>query len=323
MAAAYVSLAAGYLDLNRPAEAEGVLRSAAARGLDAGDFAMLQEDIALLRDGPAGLEPAAARVRTGSANGSWISRRAAAVLGYSGRLEQSRSMWQLAVSQALQEGQPERAALWEAGAALQEAFAGNAARAMQRAAAALDRSDGRAVEYGAGLALALAGDSARAQRLANDLERRFPEDTAVRFSYLPALRARLALNSGNAPKALELLQAAIPNEMGLPPASIHGLFGALYPVYVRGEAYLKAQRGAEAAAEFEKIVRHRELMLADPMGALAHLQLARALTLAGETTQAAIAYHDFFRLWKDGDRESLVLRQARSEYARLHPVRFR
>ena len=173
------------------------------------------------------------------------------------------------------------------------------------------------MEYGAAFALALSGDSARSQTLANDLEKRFLEDTSVRFSYLPALRALLELNHGEPSKAVELLQVAVSYELGAPRSSIHGFFGALYPIYVRGESYLAAHQGAEAAAEFQKILDHRGIVVSDPIGALAHLQLGRAFVLSGDKTKAKSAYHDFLALWKDADADIPILKQAKAEYAKL------
>ena len=173
------------------------------------------------------------------------------------------------------------------------------------------------MEYGAALALALSGDSARAQQLANDLEQRFPEDTSVRFSYLPTVRAQLALNHGDPAKAIELLQVAVQYELSVTRSSIHANFGALYPVYVRGEAYLAAHQGVEGAAEFQKILDHRGIVVSDPIGALAHLQLARAFALSGDKTKAKTAYQDFLTLWKDADPDIPILKQAKAEYARM------
>ena len=146
-------------------------------------------------------------------------------MAYSGHLQQARRMSRRAVDLAQQAGQRERAALFETGAALWEAFFGNAPAARRSAMAALELSKGRDVEYGAAFALALSGDSSRSQTLADDLERRFPEDTSVRFSYLPALRALLALNHGEPSKAIELLQIAVPYELGVPPSSFLGSSG--------------------------------------------------------------------------------------------------
>ena len=183
--------------------------------------------------------------------------------------------------------------------------------------AALELSKGRDVEYAVAFALALSGDTSRSHTLAADLETRFPEDTSVRFSYLPALRGAFALNDGEPLKAIELLQAAIPYELAMPGIGFFGFFGALYPVYLRGEGYLAAHRGSEAAAEFQKILDHRGIVVGDPIGALAHLQLGRAFALAGNMKQSKAAYQDFLTLWKDADADIPILRQAKMEYARL------
>lgn len=183
--------------------------------------------------------------------------------------------------------------------------------------ASLALSKNREVEHGAALALALTGDSDHSETLAKDLERRFPEDTSVTLNYLPTLRALFALNHGEPAKAIELLQIAAPYELGVPQSSIHGYFGALYPVYMRGEAYLAAHQGPEAATEFQRILDHRGIVGGDPIGALAHLQLGRAFALSGDKINAKTAYQDFLTLWKDADLNIPILTQARSEYAKL------
>src|SRR6185312_10577707 len=161
----------------------------------------------------------------------------------------------------------------------------------------------RDVEFGAAFALALAGESSRSQAIADDLEKRFPEDTSVRFTYLPTLRALSELARGRPQNAIDTLQSAVPYELSVPGISFRGFFGALYPVYVRGEARLAAHQGAEAAAEFQKILDHRGLVFADPIGALARLQLGRAWALSGDRNKAKAAYRDFLTLWKDADPE--------------------
>jgi eukaryotic-like serine/threonine-protein kinase len=117
--------------------------------------------------------------------------------------------------------------------------------------------------------------------------------------------------------ALERLQVALPYDLALPGTAFYGNFGGLYPAYVRGEAYLEARRSAEAAGEFQKILDHRGIVFADPIGALAHLQLGRAFVLSGDKTKAKTAYQDFLTLWKDADRDIPVLKQASVEYAKL------
>jgi tetratricopeptide (TPR) repeat protein len=173
------------------------------------------------------------------------------------------------------------------------------------------------VEYGAALALALTGDSAQAQSLTDDLEKRFPEDTCVRFDYVPELRALLALNRNDPARAVELLQVASPYELGEPHSSVHANFGALYPIYVRGDAYLALHQGSQAALEFQKILDHPGVVGSDPVGALARLQLGRAYAMAGNAAKAKAAYENFLTLWKDADPDIPILRQAKAEYGRL------
>jgi len=166
------------------------------------------------------------------------------------------------------------------------------------------------------LALAYAGDAGQAQALADDLGNRFPEDTVVQFNYLPTLRAKLGLLHANPQEALVILGAASPYELGLP-SLIYYNWPNLYPVYVRGEAYLAAHQGNEAAAEFQKILDHRGLVLNEPIGALANLQLGRAYALQGDSDKARAAYQDFLTLWKDADPNTPIFLEAKAEYAKL------
>ena len=175
---------------------------------------------------------------------------------------------------------------------------------------------GHDLQYATALASAYAGDDERAQKLADDLGQRFPEATVVQFNYLPTLRAKLAVSRGNASEALETLRAAQPYELGRTTYSTLG-WTALYPVYVRGEAYLAAHQGKEAAAEFQKVLDHRGIVLNGPIGALARLQLGRAYAMQGDTAKAKTAYQDFLTLWKDADPDIPILKEAKAEYAKL------
>jgi len=313
----YVLLAASYQSLNRLGEAEETLHRASERKLENPFFSIQRYDIAFLKGDKEGMQREAALGRRKSGQEDLISEKEAFALGYTGHLQQARRMSRRASDLAQQADRREAAALYESGAALREAFFGNAPAARQSAIAALKLSNNPGVEYGAAFALALMGDSSRSQRLANDLENRFPEDTSVKFSYIPALRALLALNRGEPSEAVELSQIAVPYELGSPRSAIHGFFGALYPVYVRGAAYLAAHRGTEAAGEFQKILEHRGIVVSDPIGALAHLQLGRAFVLSRDTAKAKTAYHDFLTLWKDADTEIPILKQAQREYAKV------
>jgi tetratricopeptide (TPR) repeat protein/predicted Ser/Thr protein kinase len=313
----YANLAYSSIYLDRLGEAEDALRRASARKLEIVDFLVLQYYIAFVKGDKAGMEREVTLAQGKSGAEDWIAQQEAFVSAYSGHLQRARMMSRRAVDLAQQAGQRERAALYEAGAAVWEALFGNAPAARRSAMEALELSKARDVEYGAAFALALAGDSSRSQALANELERRFPEDTSVRFNYQPTLRALFALNRGEPANAIKLLQIAVPYELAMPGIDLFGFFGTLYPVYVRGEAYLAAHKGAEAGAEFQKILDHRSLVFADPVGAVARLQLGRAFALSGEKTKARTGYQDFLALWKDADTDIPILKQAKAEYAKL------
>src|SRR5215469_3273820 len=183
-----------------------------------------------------------------------------------------------------------RAAMYEAYWALWEAMFSNAREGRQRAESALEHSTGRDVGYPAALALAFAGDTVRAKTLADDLAKRFPEDTLVQFNYLPSINAKLALSRKDSAKAVEVVQHAASYELGDIDEN------PFYPIYVRGEAYLAAQQGRQAASEFQKTLHHRTIVRNSPLGALTHLQLARAYVMQGDTAKAEGAYKDFLAL---------------------------
>jgi eukaryotic-like serine/threonine-protein kinase len=313
----YLMLAANYVDEDQLDQAQVAVRHASERNLNHPDFAALRYDIAFLRKDAAAMNREVAASRETSDGTDWLSVHQAFVLAYSGHLREARMMSRRAVDLADQAANKERAALFRSSEAVWEAFYGDVSAAKRDAMAALEVSNDREVQYGAALALAVAGDSSRSEALANDLENRFPEDTSVRFSYLPTLRGVLALNRGEPSKSVELLQVAVPYELGTHRSTIHGFFGALYPVYVRGEAQLAAHHGVEAAVEFQKIIDHPGIVVSDPVGALARLQLGRAYAITGDKTRAKSAYQDFLTLWKDADAGTPILKQAKAEYAKL------
>ena len=183
--------------------------------------------------------------------------------------------------------------------------------------AALALSNGRDVKYMGALALALSGDSSRSQPLADDLEERFPEDTFAKFTYLPVLRGLSALDRKKPTDSVEQLQIALPYELAVNGLNFNHFLGGLYSAYVRGEAFVAAHEYAKGAAEFQKILDHRGIVGADPIGVLAHLQLGRTFALAGDKVKAKLAYRDFLTLWKDADSDIPILLQAKAEYARL------
>jgi DNA-binding winged helix-turn-helix (wHTH) protein/tetratricopeptide (TPR) repeat protein len=317
-ATGYLQLASNYVALDRLDEAESELRVAAARGVGTPDNLVLAYDIAFLRNDLSGMEQAVGLAERNPGAEDLIANREAFALAYGGgRMQDARKALQRATDLARQKTHQERAALFEAGAALWEGFFGDSIEARREAQAALADSNDREVEYGAAFALALAGDEARSQFLADDLEKRFPEDTSVRFNYVPAVRGLLAVRRGAGSQAAGVLQSALPYELGQHRSSVHGNFGALYPIYVRGEAYLAARQGAAAAAEFQKILDHRGIVVSDPVGVLAQLELGRAYAQSGDKTKAKSAYSGFLGLVKDADAAVPMVKQARTEFARL------
>jgi DNA-binding winged helix-turn-helix (wHTH) protein/tetratricopeptide (TPR) repeat protein len=313
----YINLAYSYFYLDRLEEARNTIRRASERQIEVPELWLLRYYIAFLQGDSAGMNRAVALANGKSGAEDWMAHSEALILARSGQLHRARRMSRRAVDLAQQAGQRERAATYETAAAVWEASYGNRRLARASAMAALALSQGRDVEYGAALALALSGDFSRTLLLANDLERRFPEDTSVRRSYLPALRGLLALNRREPAKAIEQLENAPSQEMAVTGITFFAFFGSLYPAYVRGEAYLATHQGPEAALEFQKILDHRGIAVGDPMGALAHLQLGRAYALAGDRIKAKTAYQDFLTLWKGADPDIPVLEQAKTEYAKL------
>jgi len=245
---------------------------------------------------------------------------------YAGRVGKAQELTKRAVDSAIRADSKETGAVWQANAALEQAAYGNTAEARQSAAEALKLAPAsQAVDVEAALAFAMAGDTARAESLAEDLEKRYPLDTQVQSLWLPTIQAQLALNKKNPAAALNALQAASPIELGQ--ISFMNNISCLYHVYVRGEAYLAAGQGSAAAAEFQKILDRSGIVWNCWTGALARLGVARANALQSRTSQGAdadaarvralAAYKDFLTLWKDADPDIPILKEAKAEYARM------
>jgi predicted Zn-dependent protease len=312
----YAYLVYPYLNLNRLEEARGVAKEAQAKNLDSPLLRGALYLLAFLENDTAGMSQQVAWSTGKPGIEEVLLSYEADTFAYSGRLGKAREFSRRAVASAERAEEKETAAGYEAAAALREALFGEVTETRQRASAALGLSVGRDVQFGAALALALAGDTSRAQALADDLGKHFPEDTVAQFNYLPTIRAQLAISQNDPSKAIKALQVAAPYELGSPVSG--GAFSpALYPVYVRGESYLAAHQGSEAAAEFQKILGQRGVVLNEPIGALAHVGLARAYVMQGDTGKARAAYQDFFTLWKDADAGIPVLQQAKVEFAKL------
>ena len=312
----YGLLMANYTALNQLDQARATYGHALERKLNHTFIHVSLYDIAFFQNDAAGMAQQVAWSAGQPGAEDELLALEADTAAYSGRLRDAREFSRRAMDSAERTGEKEMAATYSAVSGLREAWFGKADEAQRRVTLAMARTASRDVQYFAALALAYARDDGRAQALTRDLGKRFPEDTIVQFNYLPTLRARLAVNRGNASEALESLRAATPYELGQSNSTAYH-WTAMYPVFVRGEAYLAARQGSEAAAEFQKILDHRGIVLNQPIGALAHLGFARAFVLQGDTVKARAAYQDFLRLWKDADADIPILLAAKSEYAKL------
>jgi eukaryotic-like serine/threonine-protein kinase len=246
---------------------------------------------------------------------------------YSGHLGKAQELTKRAVDSAIRVDNKESGATWKANAAIDQAAYGNPTEARQAATEALKLAPtSQGVEVEAALAFAMAGDTAHAESLAQDLGKRFPLDTQMQSLWLPAIQAQLALDKKNPASALTALQAAS-SSIELGQIGFVTNISCLYHVYVRGEAYLTAGQGKESAVEFQKILDHSGIVWNCWTGALAHLGVARANALQARTSpgadadasrvRALAAYKDFLTLWKDADPDIPILKQAKSEYAKL------
>jgi DNA-binding winged helix-turn-helix (wHTH) protein/predicted Zn-dependent protease len=298
------------VSLNRLQEARSAADEALAKNLDSSPLRRYVYQISFLQNDSVGM---AKQVAWGAGNpeveASFWSLESNTAAFY-GQIERAREFSRQALAAATRDSDKAAAAGSEANAALREALLGNRAEARQRAAAALTLSTARDGQKQVALGLTLAGDTVWARKFARDLAKLSPDDTLVQFEFLPVLRALLALSDNEAQKAVEFLQMAAPYESG--EAS------ALYPAFFRGQAYLAAHQGGEATAEFQKILDHPGIVLNEPIGALAHLQIGRAYAMQGDSAKARTAYHDFLTLWKDADPAIPILIAAKSEYAKLH-----
>jgi serine/threonine protein kinase/Flp pilus assembly protein TadD len=233
-----------------------------------------------------------------------------------GHLEKAREISERAVDSASRNGQRGTAALRQMNSALREAEVGNLGRARQTVKAGLAMAQTRHVQTLAALALACSGDLARSRALTDELQKKFSLNTQLNHYWLPVVRAYTELRGGHPAQAVKFLEEAAPYDLAYPePQFSEG--GLLYPVYVRGQAYLALHQGKEAVAEFQKFIDHRTIVVNSPLAALARLQLARAYVLQGDTAKARAAYEDFLTLWKDADPDVPILKEAKAEYAKL------
>jgi eukaryotic-like serine/threonine-protein kinase len=326
-ALAYARLVYAYLVLDRLDEAQATAQEAQAHDLDGPLIHQFLYMLDFLRHDATGMEREAAGQmgKTGSEDAMLYLESDAAA--YGGEFAKARDLTRRAADSARRADEIEAAAEFGAEAAVREALVGNVALAKQEAQAALELATGKDAEAFSAIALGLAGDSAQAERLAGDLGKRFAKDTIVQFRYLPMIHGAVWLRSGDTGKVAQALAAAAPYELG------RGADLPLYPVYLRGEAYLAARQGRNflhlgftrgsaplataAGVEFQRILDHPGVVVNNPIGALAHLGLGRAYALAGDRAKAEAAYRDFLALWQNADPDIPILQQAKAEYAKL------
>jgi eukaryotic-like serine/threonine-protein kinase len=309
-ASMYGNLVSGYVLLGRIEEAKATIAEAVSKNLDSPALHSMLYQIAFMENDPAGMAKQVAWGQGQVGIEDNLLQSEAGTNAYFGRMTKSRDFARRAADSAVSAGEKETAAAYIGNAAIREALDGDKTRAGELTTAALALSKGRDVQPLVALTYALTNDSARAQSLADDLSKRFPQDTLVQGIYLPAIRAQIALNHGDPQKALDAL---VPYEK-YDRASWQL---ALIQIYIRGEALLAQKKGQAAAAEFKKLLDNQSVSPNEIFPALAQLGLARAFALSGDSVKSRTANQDFLALWKDGDPDIPILLQAKSEYAKL------
>ena len=309
-----VNLAYSYQWINQLDQAKATVQDSHAHNVDSPWFPLLLYNVDFLQHDAAGMEREVVDATGKPGIDDQILFLESETAAYNGEFAKSRELTRRAADSAERTNQNETAAEYLGHSAVREALVGNMDAAKQDAKTSILRSDSRQGNAYSAIALALAGDSAQAARLSDDLRKNFPADTIVQYDDLPMIRAATALHSGEASRAVEALAEAEPYELG---QTNYSFTFALYPVYLRGQAYLAAKQGAAAQVEFQKILDHYSVVGNQPIGALARLGLARSYTLQGDIPKGRAAYNDFLSLWKNADPEVPLLKQAKVEFAKL------
>jgi tetratricopeptide (TPR) repeat protein len=310
----YLNVASAYSNLNRLDEAEAVCKKAEERKLENETLILVRYQLAFLKDdAPKMAQLASAAMGKPGAEDLLLASQADTE-GWHGKLKNAQELTRRAMDSAQHNDAKESAAAYQGAAALREVESGNREQARADSNAALKLAPNHDVQVVTALALARAGDTAGAEKLAAKLDKTYPLSTLVQRNWLPTIRAAVALERKDANKAIELLKEASAIELG---QSTSALTIFLCPVYVRGEAYLMLHDGKAAAEEFQKFIEHRGIVTNFPWGALARLQLARAYAIQGDNVKSKAAYQDFLTLWKDADPDIPILKDAKAEYAKL------
>jgi tetratricopeptide (TPR) repeat protein len=301
----YAHAGGGYIALNRLEEARSILQRAVDEKADNLFIHQQLFQLAYLSGDSDGMQRQM-KWAEGKPSEYLLLNESATLTAAHGQIQKARELSERSVQVTDRLGFKETTADTKALWALTEAEIGNAAKARELAAASSSLAHGRSNMVPAATALAITGDATRAQAIGEDLSRRFPDDTLLHNVAIPEVNALVAMNRKKPDEAVTILQASTPYEFG-------GISGML-PIYIRGLAYLQAKRGAQAAAEFQKVIDHRGISPSDPIHPLSKLWLARAYASTGDTAKAKAAYQDFFALWKDADSGIPLLKEAKAEY---------
>lgn len=313
----YTNQAGALFRLGRFEEAEKAFAVAAAHHTNGPDGVVSRYRLALWKRDKAGMEQRLAESRGRHDAEIVLAQVQALAAARDGHLNEAEQYSRSAIEMALRAGFRERMAVFQAAPAVWNALYENKDAARVTAETALKTFEGREVAYAAGFALGLGGEAVKAETLADKLSKEYPEDTHVQATYVPTLRALAALDKNDPGRAIDLLEANRQYEFGIPPLAFIHFYGNMYPIYVRGLAYLAMHRAREAAVEFSRLLAHPGLEVGDPVDAAARRQLARALELAGDKTKAKSAYQDFLTSWQDADPDIPILKQAKAEFAKL------
>ena len=315
------NLAGVLINLSRLQEAENLLAQGETRHLNRQSLLPFYYSLAFLRHDSQQMEEIVTEASADSGMRRQFLSIQADTAAYKGGFKRSGKFRQQAVQSCLNYALKESAAAQVAAAAMQESDVGNFKEAQQLAARSLKLARTRVVLAAAALAYAQSGNIHQAQALADELGHRYPFHTFAQLSWIPNIQAIIATQQGNSSSAVEILQKTAPAELGNANGEMdNGL--ELRPVYTRAQAYLRMHRGAEAAAEFRKILDHPELVggsavAGNTVVALARLGLARAYVLRGDTAKARTEYEQFLNLWKSADPDVPIYKQAKAEYAKL------
>jgi tetratricopeptide (TPR) repeat protein len=283
----YLNLGLAYMTLNRLDEAEAVYKQAEERKLEGDLLLQNRYQLAFLKGDAAQVAQLVSAGMGKPGAEDLLLATQADTEGWYGKLKNAHELTGRAMDSAQRNDAKESAAAYQAAGALREVESGNREQACAEANAAL--------------------------KLAAELDKTFPLDTLIQRYWLPTIRAGVALERQDPDRAIELLKAASTIELSL----TANLAILMCPAYLRGQAYLMLHDGNRAAAEFQKFIDHRGLVVNFPWGALARLGLARAYALQGDTAKARAAYQDFLTLWKDADPDIPILKEAKAEYAKL------